>query len=89
MAPKIDKSGRKYHAKKSAKNDQLKNPVFWCNVAFFVEKASDFVVFWDHFESLPACFFIVFLGLRFWLDFYAFLVKNIKKAKNEKVAFVL
>ena len=62
---------------------------FWRYGAFSVEKISDFDVFWDHFGTLPARACIVFPGFRFGLDFQAFFVKNVKKAKTEKVAFVL
>ena len=87
--PKINRNCRKYQSKKGVNNERLKKRVLGCSLSLSVEKASDFETFWDDFGSPLALFFNAFLGFRFCLDFRAFFVKNVKKAKNENVAFVL
>ena len=81
---------QKTDAKKTTKTGTLcKTLLFWRKLAFFDAKIRDFEAFRDDFGSSLAWFSCGFLGFRFGFDFKAFFVKNVKKAKTEKVAFVL
>ena len=75
--------------KKARRKELCKTPLFWRKVAFSDAKPQDFDAFGDDFGSSLACFSNGFSSFRFGLDFPACFVENVKKAKTEKVAFVL
>ena len=89
MEQKSIKKSEKMASKKPEKKQACKIWLFQPQLAVSDAKVWNLNTFWDDFGCPRACFCGGFLGFRLGLDFKEFSVKNVKKAKTEKVAFVL
>ena len=87
LGPKIERNMKK-HSPKNHKKITVEKATLLAQFGVFGGTIIEILHILGSFWVPASISFLCFSGLRFWLDFLAFVMKGVKNAKNEKVSFV-